>query len=261
MAASTQALGHAFWILPASFRPQAGEPVGIQLRVGDELPGETVKRNDARITRFTAAGPGQSATNIPGMDGSDPAGFVRPEAPGVWVIAYENTPASVELSGEKFEAYLAEEGLDKVIARRTELGESALPAKELYSRCAKAILHAGGMPGPGFDRPAGMKLELTPLVDPATIKPGATLRVRLDFDGKPLAGVLVHAHTPATPTGPDSGARTDENGVAAITISTHGMWVLDAVEMVDAEPASGARWRSYWASLSFEVPAPPAGPE
>lgn len=257
LASAVSCLAHAFWLQPSSFRPGAGTPVTIELRVGDEFPGDAVPRNDEKLRRFVSIGSGSGAEMpIAGRDGRSPAGYVRLESAGTAVIAFENEPSRVELPREKFVSYLREEGLEKIVERVPTDGDGV--QKELYSRCAKAIVNVDGRGGAGFDRVVGMMLEIVPLVDPAGLKPGDELRVRVLFGGKPLEGALVHVGSPGVKehiTGP----RTDGDGVASVRVPSAGMWVLDTVEMVDAPAESGARWRSYWASLSFEVEASPGG--
>lgn len=257
LASAVSCLAHAFWLQPSSFRPGAGTPVTIELRVGDEFPGDVIPRNDEKLRRFVSiVGASDEMKPIAGRDGRSPAGYVRLESAGTAIIAFENEPSRVELPREKFVSYLREEGLEKIVERVPTDGDGV--QKELYSRCAKAIVNVDGRGGAGFDRVVGMMLEIVPLVDPAGLKPGDELRVRVLLGGKPLEGALVHVGSPGVKehiTGP----RTDGDGVASVRVPSAGMWVLDTVEMVDAPAESGVRWRSNWASLSFEVAASPGG--
>jgi hypothetical protein len=277
------ALAHAFWIQAPTLRPKLDEVTKLEFRVGDEMPGETRPREESRVVRFVAFEPGQEASrDVPGIDGRPEAGLMRFSTPGIWVVAYESTPSKIELPAEKFEAYLKEEGLDKIVQRRELLGESKDAGTELYSRCAKSLIHAGGASSAGFDRIVGLPLEIVPMSDPGAIMmPGATdsatkashastpdgrtptdhatpapkhpkLRVRVIFDGEALENAMVHVHAAADPAHHQT-VRTNRDGIAEVSIQSSGLWVLDTVEMVDAPKDSGARWRSYWASLSFEV--------
>ena len=36
-----------------------------------------------------------------------------------------------------------------------------------------------------------------------------------------------------------------------------GVWLIKAVHMIAAPPGSGAEWESFWASLTFALPAHP----
>ncbi|HEX9982464.1 MAG TPA: DUF4198 domain-containing protein, partial [Thermoanaerobaculia bacterium] len=121
--------------------------------------------------------------------------------------------------------------------------------RELFSRSAKALLFTGGN-ATGFDAPAGLRLELIPENDP--FAGSGALTVRVLFEGKPLAGVLLTAmhHDDG---GQHLRARTGQDGRAAFTLRRKGAWLFKTTHMVAAPPASGADWESIWASLTFET--------
>jgi uncharacterized GH25 family protein len=246
------ARAHDFWIEPSTWRPAAGALVSVGLRVGEGFQGDAVPRKNTRIERFvlvTSAG----ETAIVGLDGAEPAGSVRVPAEGIHVIGYRSKPAAITLEAAKFEAYLKEEGLDHVIAWRKEKGESERAGKEVYSRCAKAILAAGKAPKEGFDRVLGFSLELVPVADPRLTAPGAKCPVRLLHGGKPLAGVLVVAMRKGAPAARRE-ARTDAEGRVSLPLDAAGTWLVKAVHMVRTPAGTEADWESLWASLTFEVP-------
>lgn len=258
-ALANSALGHVFWLQPSSFSPAKGDIVKLQLRVGDAFPGDVLPRNEARIVRFQAAQVGAHEPEpVTGRDGRDPAGLVRLKEEGTCVIAYESNFAAVTLPSDKFEAYLHEKGLEKIIEQRKAKGESKADGREEYARCAKAIVDVGGKSSAGFDQVVGMRYEIVPLRDPSQITPGtgdaATLRVRCLFDGKPVTNAMVEARSP------DSSnkivTRTSETGEATLVIPAGGIWVVDSVEMIEApdvtaRTANMPQWQSFWASLTF----------
>jgi Domain of unknown function (DUF4198) len=246
------ARAHEFWIKPATFRPAVQTPVRVELRVGDAIPGEGVMRDESKIISFAAAGPGASgeARPIAGLDGKEPAGIARFVEAGVYVLGYRSGPSGVELPAEKFESYLREDGLEKIIARRAERGESGRPGREMFSRCAKAVVGAGGTVGEGFDRVLGMRLEIVPERDPLGMRSGEALPCRVIFEGAPARGVLVRAMGEG---GERVSARTDEQGRASLRLDAPGLWVVSGVEMVEAPAGLGVEWESLWASLSLEV--------
>ncbi len=250
------AAAHDFWIAPSTFRPAPGQKVAVHLRVGDAFPGDPVPRMSQRIERFALVGPGGS-TDVSGVDGTDPAGFVTVAAPGrAWVV-YDSNHASITLAGDKFEQHLAEQGLEKVSELRRKRGQTAAPAREIYSRSVKALLAVGPVPGKngagsGYDRRLGLPLELVPEADPYGPL-GQGLPVRLLYLGKPLAGARFEARQPGraeTIVG-----RTDAAGRFVLRLPAAGFWLVKAVHMVAAPEDGGADWESFWASLTFELPA------
>lgn len=265
LALSAAALSaHDLWIEPTSFRPRPGERVPVRLRVGDHFPGDPVPRWPQRIERFAAV-PGvpeiaaEGEAPLPGVPDADPAGVLAAGAPGLWAIVYDSDHASITLAGDTFEHHLAEQGLERVSELRRQRGQSAAPATEIYSRCAKALVAVGGKADAGHDRLVGLPLELVPERSPAALAPGEELPVRLLYAGRPLAGARVEARNPRAP-GETVAGRTDTDGRVKLRLASPGFWLVKAVHMVPAPPESGADWESFWASLTFEAgAAPPPG--
>lgn len=254
---SAPLVAHDFWIEPSSFRPAVGSTVGVRLMVGQGFRGESLPRNPALIVKFALASD-SGETPIGGRSAEDPAGSVRIPAPGISVLAYRSSDSFVSLEPQRFEDYLRDEGLERIVEERAQRKESQKPSRELFSRCAKALLlsGAGGARG-GFDRVVGLTLELVAERDPYALGPGGELPVRLLYEGRPLAQALVVALPYGAPQERVS-QRTDGDGRVRLRLAREGPWLIKAVHMVPAPAASNADWQSLWASLTFEIP--PASP-
>ena len=250
--AAAPLLAHDFWIEPSTFRPEVGATVGFALRVGEGFHGDPVPRAPGRILRFVLVSPSRE-TPVEGVPGHDPAGVARVSEPGIHVVGYRSSSSKVELDAEKFERYLREEGLETIIAARARRGESGKPSREIYSRCAKTLLAAGGAGKTGYDRELGFTLELVSEKNPYAYRSGGPFPVRLRYREKPLEGALVVALNREAPERRLS-ARTDAEGRVAFALARPGAWLVKAVHMVPAPADSGADWESLWASLTFEVP-------
>lgn len=253
---SAELLAHDFWIQPATYRPDVGSPVAIHLRVGEHFDGDPVPRDPAHIDRFVAV-TASGETPVIGLPGKNPAGLTRISSPGLVVVAYSSRTTSVDLEAVKFEQYLREEGLERIIEARAQSGATNKPAREIYSRYAKTLIQAGPATG-GHDRVVGMRLELIPGANPYAMASGQSLPLTLMFEGKPLAGVLVVAINRAEPK-PPVRARTDRAGHVSLSLPRGGAWLVKAVHMVPAPQASGADWESFWASVTFELPQASSG--
>ncbi len=251
-AAPLPALAHDFWIEPSSYHPPIGEAVRLHFKVGERLAGEPVPRDSALLERFVAV-TASGEEEVAGLDGFDPAGFLRLSAPGTAVVGYRSRRSPpLDLAADRFEAYLAEEGLERVSRVRAERGESVAPGREVFSRCAKSLLAGGGLGGPGFDRALGFTLELVPDVDPTRLAVDAELPLALLYHGGPLAGALVRARPSADPLAAVT-ARTDAAGRVSLPLARPGPWLVTAVHAVEAPPGVDADWESFWASLTFEL--------
>ena len=251
LAGSRAAAAHDFWIEPSSFHPAVGSRLSVGLRVGEHFEGDPVPRADSRIVKFIVAS-SSGERPIGGLPGTDPAGFLGIDAAGPAVIGYRSSRSPITLEPEKFEKYLADEGLDGVLARRAEMGAKEKPGREVYSRCAKALIAAGGERGSGFDRVLGFTLEIVPLDDPSRLRRGA-MRLRVLYEGRPLSGALVKAIS-AEEKGKTLSTRSDAKGGVSFALSRRGIWLIKAVHMIPAPAETDADWESLWASLTFEVP-------
>ena len=129
-----------------------------------------------------------------GRDGMDPAGLLRLDAPGVWVVGYRSKPSAVNSPADTFEQYLREEGLERIIEDRAARRESRTPGREHFSRSVKSLLRPAGSAGSaGYDRALGMTLEFVLDADPAAASERARAG-RLLHDGRALPGALVVAY-------------------------------------------------------------------
>src|SRR5882762_9204521 len=150
---------HDMWIEPTTFYPESGQILGVKLRVGQDLLGDPLPRDPALINQFIFE---DTAGRKPlvGRDGADPAGFLRVGMPGLLVIGYRSNPSAVELTADKFNQYLNEEGLDAIATLRAQRHESGAKVREMFSRCAKSLVLSGMATNGQGDRPLGFTLEL-----------------------------------------------------------------------------------------------------
>ncbi len=244
---------HDFWIVPSAFRANAGALVRIALHVGHAWDGEPVRRVPARFTRFTVVSDeGEQA--VQGQDGAHPAGLHRPAgADGIQVVTYQSVHVRHLMDGPAFERYLEEEGLTGISDLRRSRGETDTPGREVYSRCAKALLAIGDPARGGHDRRVGLTLELVPQVNPYTLRPSEQLPVQVLYRGEPVADILVVAVSQRAPHDTVR-ARTDPDGRVRLLLDRAGPWLVKAVHMVAAPQGVDADWESFWASLTFEAP-------
>ena len=251
------ASAHDFWIEPSNFRPASGEIVTAALRVGQKVHGDPLPRIPMLIDRFVLKGT-QGEIPLSGIPGADPAGSVRIAEEGDAWIGYQSHPYPVTLEAAKFEEYLRDEGLEGIVTERAKKGQSAAPGRERFYRCAKALLAApGGKPSTKagvFEKPLGFTLELVPRKNPEALRAGGELPLALFFRGKPAANVLIVAMNRDEPDRRAS-ARTDANGLVKLRLARVGFWLVKAVHMESAPADSGVDWESWWASITFDLPA------
>lgn len=242
---------HDFWLEAHPFYQQEGKKVGISIHVGTDMTGDPLPNIPAWYTEFSYLSP-DGRKPVQGELGREPAGYVEPDRPGVYVVGYHSRPEYVKMRPAKFNRYLKQEGLEKIIAERVKLNESDKESSEFYVRCVKTLVRYGTEDQIHlFQEPVGHPLEIIPLKDPYTQAVGDELTVKLLFNGKPLKDALVVAFTKRKPEQKQA-VRTDRQGLATIDLKHAGVWLIKAVEMVRYDKA-GADWISYWASMTFRL--------
>lgn len=245
-------LAHDFWIEPSSFRPAVGSELAVFLRVGQDFRGDPVPRNPRLIEKFVLVAPAGGEEPIGGLPGSDPAGLLIVRQPGLQWIVYRSKRTPITQEPDKFEKYLAEEGMESILAARERRGERGREGREVFSRSVKSFI-AAGEGGGSFDRPLGLTLELVPERDPRSRRPGGVLPFKILYEGRPLADCLVAALQRGQPQNTVR-ARTDREGHVILKVAAPGVWLVKAVHMVAAPPETGVDWESIWTSLTFEIP-------
>ncbi|HEV2722489.1 MAG TPA: DUF4198 domain-containing protein [Thermoanaerobaculia bacterium] len=246
-AAALQA--HDFWIEPSTFHPAAGMTVAVGLRVGQNFVGDPVPRTSPYIERFVVK-QGRTEEPINGIDNTDPAGWFTADGRVPAVIAYRSKPSRVEQPAAKFEDYLRQQGLERIIALRAQRGERARSGTEIFSRCAKAIL-TGERPSIAVTQPMGLRYEIVPEGDPTF--GGAPFRGRVVYERTPASGMLVEAIFLKQPS-IRMATRSGQFGRFSFALPRAGVWLIKSVQMVDAPRGANAEWESLWASLTFDAP-------
>jgi hypothetical protein len=228
--------------------------------------GNAVER--ARLIDLSLHGPGgRRAIDRATWTEQDPRSTVqvRVGGPGTYVVGAALGARSIALTGVEFDAYLAEEGIEPILAERRRTGRLRSDARESYAKAAKTILavtDAGGhVVSPAGAASAatqalGYAAELVPLADPYAVRMGGTLPIRALVDGKPLAGWIVLAGgTVGTSTTPIPAQRltTDADGRVSVRLTHDGHWFVKFVHMRAAPPGTGVDYASTWATLTFGV--------
>ena len=134
--------------------------------------------------------------------------------------------------------------------------EAALVADritERYSKHVKAVFQVGASRSSAFATSLGYPAEIVPLQNPYSLSVGSELSVRCLVDGRPVANQAVIAggvHQGATIE--ERMVRTDQYGVARITLDSPGKWYVKFVNMVEVAH-DGLDYESKWATLTFEI--------
>ncbi len=172
---------------------------------------------------------------------------------GTYVVGIATNPREIVLKAADFNAYLKEEGITDILARRKRLGQLGQPAKERYAKNVKAVFQVGEARTSNVSTAFRFPAEIVPLDNPYVGQRTGTLRMRCDVDGKPTTGLTVLVGSQKGHEKPrERSLVTDAHGVVTIRINRSGKWYVKFVRMV---PVSGGDvdYESKWATLTFEV--------
>jgi uncharacterized GH25 family protein len=246
------ARAHEFWIDPIQFMPKAGASVPVVFRIGSDFKGNTYPYVRALDRRFTVTD-ARGERTIKTLDGDDPAAEIKFTQPGLAIISHQRAAEEVIFDTfAKFEENLIYEGLETTIDAHKQAGKPMLRIRELFARCAKALVSVGGTTT-GNDRAVGLPLELIAETNPYALAATEPLSVRLLYKGNPIAGVLVksfHADDAASP----KLMRTDAEGRVTLGVTRRGDYLISAVHMTAPAAKEKADWSSLWATLTFARP-------
>ncbi|MBK7404890.1 MAG: DUF4198 domain-containing protein [Phycisphaerales bacterium] len=250
--AAAAAQGHQFWISPSAYIAPPDSLIRVELFHGPRFAGQNVGRDDSQIDRYDLVMGGE-ATPVRGMYGAS-QGFLRPQTPGSGVLVYTTHEHVNVLPAERFEVYLSEEGLDWISQQRARLGETGKEGREAYMRCAKALVNVTDAPtAVPHDMCMNLPYEIL-LDDLGDGASGSPVGARVLFEGAPLEGMQVVAVSAAHPDKLIA-LTSDAEGHVAFTPEEGGPWMLTSLQMVRDNTREDVDWKSYWASLTFSLPA------
>ena len=185
--------------------------------------------------------------------------------PGTYVVGASTYPRELDLTGAEFNDYLEHDGIPDVLEQRSQNGELEKGVRERYSKHVKAVFQVGDRvatpkrrwqfwrPEPAYLAALGYPAEIIPLINPYRLSVGAELRVQCLVDGLPVANQLVRVGGLGSDGAFDERRmRTDEQGVAVISIDAPGIWYVEFINMVPAHQDS-IDYESKWATLTFQI--------
>ena len=123
-----------------------------------------------------------------------------------------------------------------------------------YGMYAKAIVDVEKGEGKIFSRPVGHTLEIVPLEDPACLKEGDYLPIKVLYKNEPLRAELYATYVGFSTEGAWAyTARTNKEGVGRIKMLESGIWMIKVGHKVPYPDPKECDQYSYTATLTFEV--------
>lgn len=244
-------LAHEFWLQPDRFRYQKNQHVNIKFLVGENFTGENWGGNNKRIKTLQLFAGGKT-TDLSPLIGPATGDSLRLQLTeeGTSVIAFNSNNSFIRLDPEKFNAYLAEDGLTDILEYREKHRETDSTGQEFYQRSVKTILQTGSLLTEEYRQPTGLPLDIIPQANPYSYTDTGMLVFRILFKGNPLPHQLCKIWMYREGKTRMLEQTTDSEGVISISIKPEGRWMVSTVKMIPADEP-GAQWQSYWGSVTW----------
>ena len=247
------AQAHEFWLQPRKYRLAVGEELKFNFKVGENFDGEDwdLKKHKVEKLELHTSAKATDLKKLVKADGRDRVSLKMMEE-GTQLIAMQSNYAFIELEGEKFNAYLKEDGLEDIHELRTKNNTLDKPAKEFYGRFVKLLVQVGNKKTDSYKKKIGTPVEIIPLQNPYALKSGDYLECKILFNGKPLIEQMVKVWYKINTTTFLQNMYTEKDGTVKFPLSSTGPWMVSTVKMIESQ-MPGADYQSMWSSLVFEV--------
>lgn len=251
LAIAAPADAHDFWLYPSTHHLQAPGTVDIRIFYGLPTDIQEFERRPSHFKRFEARAGGAVVDTYGKL--TKPAGHIDLPADAIYTLYYESTYNYIELDAEKFQLYLADEGLTDILAERAQRKETTFPGNEAFARYVKALIKVGNA-DTGYDRKIGMASELVALRDPFAGGAGGQLEFQLWFLDKPAANAVIDLFAiDDRDIKKIATAKSDAQGKVTFATPPIGRYMVTGTTMRRAAYPVEADWESFWTSITFEV--------
>lgn len=215
------ALAHDLWVLP--------QEDGYAVARGN-LPGTLMDYDPSAVTSIRVLSPQGADLEIQRLDKPDRAFFKAP-SPALVLVRCDWGHRVTTTRGKK------------LMSRADAEKQGFTVIKAFVStQTSKTVFEDGEV----LTRPQGLVFELVPETSPITLTPGQSFQVRALYGGLPLKEADI--------TGCDSvKTRTDDQGLATITLSTAEWQVVSARHQVDRPDDVHIDYHQYMTFFIFKV--------
>jgi hypothetical protein len=249
---------HDFFLVPGSYPFATGSDAEILAHSSSRFPTSAGAVAVARVAKAVIVGAEGEApiTNLV-IRGNSLVLRTRPERSGQHIVAVDLVSRSARQTPAELLRWLTLEGAADASQRieRTSALKGLDSITRTDAKRAKTIVEVGRNGPRVFSRKVGQTIEFIPLSDPADLKPGDSLRARVEYKGAPVPGISVHASVPAPDdttqkAEPDLHLLTNSAGIVSVPIRKRGLWLIRTIHVVEANRGA---WETHWASLVFHA--------
>jgi len=243
---------HEFWLEPDRFQLKPGQQIRLRFNVGENFTGDDWTGNRQLVDKLKVYFHDlDDDLEDQVSDSTGDSLNLQFYLPGTVLIAFQSKNKHIELPANKFNEYLADDGLDLARAMRIDQGETDSVGREHYQRSVKTLLQVGDQKTDNYKKRTGLPLDIVPLNHPYHIKKSGNLRLKVYFHDAPLPNHLVRIWQRVNGKVTSQRLTTDAQGEIEVTVHPIGQWMASLVEMERAAPTDSVQWQSYWGSLTW----------
>lgn len=237
---SSPVLAHFPWINASDYTPQTGSALDLTVGWGHAYPFSPLLPKGS-VETMTLTGPGKALPKLAFTSELEISTDSSITTPGAYIVAITRKPGYHTKTATGYHAS-SKKGLDHVISCS-------------YSHMsAKALINVGDGKGK-VDTPVGHPLEIIPMTNPADLREGERMTVKIIYKNQPWSGMVFATYAGFSMEKETFGyaTKTDKDGMAAIRILNHGVWLLKVSQEEPFPDTSECDTETYVASLTFEV--------
>lgn len=248
---------HEFWLQPTDYTVEPDATLIVRIVNGSDYTGQSLPYLPQRFARFDDVVDG-TATPVPGRTGDVPALTMQATQPGLNVLAYQATNATVDYKDwDTFVRFTVHKDFPGILDRHRDRGLKEEAFREVYSRYSKALVAVGD--GAGQDLRTGLETEIVALTNPYTDDMTDGMRFQLWYGDTPRANVRFEVYD-RSPDGAvtQTFLKTDDQGMVTVPVKPGYTYMADAVLIREPAEAlateTGALWETLWANITWAVP-------
>ena len=244
-------LSHLVWINATDYTPTFYERFGARTKVyfgyGHKYPVHDFIKAE-RLTEFRCNSSENKGKDLKPGSGGFLATPIKLKKPGTYLVSAAVKPGFYTM-------YMDKGKVRHKIGPMT--GLEGIISSLYHERYAKALINVGETDDAFFSIPLGHKVEIIPMQNPAKLRTGDFLDLKILFDGKPARHFNVYSTYSGFSTDDDFAYATGTNakGMTRIRLLHHGPWLVKAdIKMpAPAELKDKCMQVHYTATLTFEV--------
>lgn len=241
-----------FWLQPDKFIYNYADIVNVKFLIGENFDGINWSGNNEKIQSLHFYYGGVKDNLADGLtDEKGDSLLFRLCHEGTAMLTFNSVNSYIELEAQKFNEYLAEDGLDSAAAYRRQYNETDSTGREYYQRSVKTIIQAGNKKDDTYKQETDLPVDIIPQQNPYALKNGDSLTLKVLFKKKPLANYKIRLWHKNNSELTSENLKSNHKGEVKYKIKTSGEWMISTIAMERLTDDEKADWQSYWGSCTW----------